>query len=146
VPPWLDAAELDGIIGNAGIPELFAALARDLDTVEPKTPEDIYKEHLSGGSGKRGGGGLEDRGAAGADSAKGNLASTYVNAFVNAGYGQGGRRRGGRCGVVGSLSRGATISMYVPVQQSNRWRLVARRTSTTPRGCPSPASAHSQTS
>ena len=74
-----DHDALDSIIGNAWLPELYAALARDLDTVEAKTPEDIYKSHLSD---KREG--TAER----LDSAKANLAATYVNAFVNAGYGQ----------------------------------------------------------
>ncbi|KAJ2844391.1 proteasome regulatory particle base subunit, partial [Coemansia brasiliensis] len=43
--------------------------------LDPKTPEDIYKSHL------------ESRTIDGLDSARHNLASTFVNAFVNAGYG-----------------------------------------------------------
>jgi len=47
--------------------------------MEPKTPEDIYKTNLT-----------ENRNAFGAnvDSARNNLASTFVNAFVNAAFGQ----------------------------------------------------------
>lgn len=51
---------------------------------QSKTPEDIYKSHLAetgGVSRRRDGGGQ-------VDSARANLASTFVNAFVNAGYGQ----------------------------------------------------------
>lgn len=50
-----------------------------------QTPEDIYKSHLaeSGGVSRR-----RDGGAQQVDSARANLASTFVNAFVNAGYGQ----------------------------------------------------------
>eukprot|EP00959_Pyramimonas_sp_CCMP1952_P436170 9133886-Pyramimonas_sp.AAC.1 len=46
--------------------------------MEAKTPEDIYKSHL-----------VEGRTPSGAavDSARQNLATTFVNAFVNAGYG-----------------------------------------------------------
>ena len=73
----LDAA-LEAVAGNLGLSEAFVALARDLDTLEPKTPEDIFKSHLEGGGG---------RGDARIDSARANLAKTYVNAFVNAGYG-----------------------------------------------------------
>lgn len=47
-PPPTRAADIDALIGNAHLPELYAALARDLDTAEPKTPEDIYKAHLAG--------------------------------------------------------------------------------------------------
>ena len=83
----LRAAVLDGLIGNNTISELFVALARDLDTVEAKTPEDIYKSHLSGDK--------RETAAERVDSAKANLAATYVNAFVNAGYGQGERKHCG---------------------------------------------------
>ncbi len=44
-------------------------------------PEDIYKTHLSQTGSVR----ARDE-ASQADSARGNLASTFVNAFVNAGY------------------------------------------------------------
>ena len=49
--------------------------------MEAKTPEDVYKTHLSGDK--------RETAAERVDSAKANLAATYVNAFVNAGYGQG---------------------------------------------------------
>jgi 26S proteasome regulatory subunit N1 len=38
--------ELLEILSNAKLHEHFASLARDLDILEPKTPEDIYKRHL----------------------------------------------------------------------------------------------------
>lgn len=62
----------------------FKALARELDVQEAKTPEDIYKSHLVDGSNplKRRQGGERK-----VDSAKQNLASTFVNAFVNMGFG-----------------------------------------------------------
>ena len=51
------------------------ALGTDLEIMEAKTPEDVYKSNLN-----------ENRGfATNVDSAKQNLASTFVNAFVNAG-------------------------------------------------------------
>mgnify|MGYP000318333069 CR=1 FL=1 len=50
-----------------------------LDVVEAKTPEDIYKSHLETIA--------RASGAGAVDSARANLASTFVNAFVNAGYG-----------------------------------------------------------
>jgi 26S proteasome regulatory subunit N1 len=58
--------------------EHFKGLARDLDVLEPKHPDSIFKSHL------------EERKAMTQhiDSAKQNLATTYVNAFVNAGYGK----------------------------------------------------------
>ncbi|KAJ3081068.1 proteasome regulatory particle base subunit [Quaeritorhiza haematococci] len=71
--------EIVEILNNTKLSEHFIALARDLDVLEPKTPEDIYKSHLENirpgfSSGK-------------VDSARQNLASTFVNAFVNAGFG-----------------------------------------------------------
>lgn len=78
-----EAAEesLNDLIGNARLSEQFLAVARDMDVLAPKAPEDIFKSHLSeGGMSRRAGH------AAMADSAKANLASTFVNAFANAGF------------------------------------------------------------
>lgn len=67
------------IINNSKLSEGFLTLARDIEVMEAKSPEDIYKAHL-----------LDGRASAGAtvDSARQNLAATFVNAFVNAGFGQ----------------------------------------------------------
>mmetsp|Transcript_17190 Transcript_17190/g.44108 ORF Transcript_17190/g.44108 Transcript_17190/m.44108 type:complete len:912 (-) Transcript_17190:167-2902(-) len=65
------------IMSNSKLSEYYLMLARDLDVMEPKTPQDVYKNHLVDGSAP-----------AGIDSAKQNLAATFVNAFVNAGFGQ----------------------------------------------------------
>lgn len=76
-----DDEDVDELIGNVSAASLFAGLARELDVLEPKAPEDIYKSHLAEtGSFTRN---TED---APTDSARHNLASTFVNAFVNAGY------------------------------------------------------------
>lgn len=69
------------IISNEKLSEHFKSLARDLDVLEPKHPDQVFKTHL------------EERktnlaGANQLDSAKVNLASTYANAFVNAAYGK----------------------------------------------------------
>lgn len=79
------AEELNELIGNEKLSEEFLKVAQDLDVMDSKTPEDIYKSHLAetGGFSRR-----RDAGNAGVDSARANLASTYVNAFVNAGFGQ----------------------------------------------------------
>ncbi|XP_065875690.1 26S proteasome non-ATPase regulatory subunit 2 homolog A-like [Euphorbia lathyris] len=70
---------LQDIINNTKLSEGYLTLARDIEVMEPKSPEDIYKAHL-----------LEGRASAGVsvDSARQNLAATFVNAFVNAGFGQ----------------------------------------------------------
>ena len=80
-----DDEELNQIIGNERLSEEFLKVAQDLDVMDPKTPEDIYKSHLAetGGFSRR-----RDTGGVPIDSARANLASTYVNAFVNAGFGQ----------------------------------------------------------
>eukprot|EP00897_Mesotaenium_endlicherianum_P000523 jgi/Mesen1/10471/ME000083S09976 len=71
--------QLQEIISNSKLSEGYLTLARDLDVMEPKVPEDIYKAHL-----------IDGRAAAAStvDSARQNLAATFVNAFVNAGFGQ----------------------------------------------------------
>jgi len=80
-----DVEKLNELIGNEKLSEQFLKLAQDLDVMDPKTPEDIYKSHLAetGGFSRR-----RDGSGAQVDSARANLASTYVNAFVNAGFGQ----------------------------------------------------------
>eukprot|EP00871_Galdieria_phlegrea_P003254 jgi/Galph1/392/GphlegSOOS_G5066.1 len=54
---------------------------RNLDIMEPKHPEDIYKSHLVEGMNRLG---LDSS----MDSARQNLAATFVNAFVNLGFGK----------------------------------------------------------
>lgn len=72
-----DNGENADIINNTKLSEYFLALGQDLDIMEAKTPEDIYKSNDS-----------EKRTfAANIDSARQNLASTFVNAFVNSGFG-----------------------------------------------------------
>ncbi|XP_042512291.1 26S proteasome non-ATPase regulatory subunit 2 homolog A-like isoform X2 [Macadamia integrifolia] len=70
---------LDEILYNTRLSECYLTLARDIEVMEPKSPEDIYKVHL-----------IHGRASAGAsvNSATQNLAATFVNAFVNAGFGQ----------------------------------------------------------
>ena len=68
--------ELQTIMGNVRLNERYLALARDLDVMEAKVPEDVYKSHL-----------IDGRVTSAVDSASGNTAATYVNAFVNAGFG-----------------------------------------------------------
>ncbi|KAK6919638.1 RPN1, N-terminal [Dillenia turbinata] len=70
---------MQDIINNMKLTEGYLTLARDIEVMEPKSPEDIYKAHL-----------LDGRASAGAsvDSARQNLAATFVNAFVNAGFSQ----------------------------------------------------------
>lgn len=71
--------QLRAIITNSNLSKYFNALAKDLQITDAKTPEDIYKSHLTEGGSKNA--------AAKVDSARQNLASTFVNSFVNAGSG-----------------------------------------------------------
>jgi len=69
-----EAEELQEIMSNQHLNTNFLALARELDIMDAKTPEDIYKSHL-------------EKSSHTVDSARANLASSYVNAFVNAAFG-----------------------------------------------------------
>ncbi len=74
--------DLNDLIGNVKLSDYFHTLAKDLDVLASKTPEDIYKSHLAEGAG------FSRRSYTGGvqiDSARANLASTFVNGFVNAG-------------------------------------------------------------
>lgn len=82
---WLDLPsedeedqELADCLNNTQVPIHFKTLAKELNILDPKMPEDIYKTHL------------ESRGAGltNVDSARHNLASAFVNAFANAGFGK----------------------------------------------------------
>lgn len=55
----------------------YLQLAKELEVLDVKTPEDVYKSYLNSESRLAG---------AAIDSAKQNLAATFVNAFVNCGY------------------------------------------------------------
>jgi 26S proteasome regulatory subunit N1 len=74
--------QLNEIIGNCGLSERYLAVIADLDLATPKTPEDIFKTNVTAAVGRARAGAV----GAGVDSARANLASTFVNAFVNAGY------------------------------------------------------------
>lgn len=71
--------EITRIVSNEKLSEHFKSLGRELNVLEPKHPDQIFKTHLED---KRLNNGAE------IDSAKKNLAMTYVNAFVNAGFGK----------------------------------------------------------
>ncbi|KAK0552854.1 proteasome regulatory particle base subunit [Tilletia horrida] len=75
----IEDQELVDAVSNTHLSSRFLYFGKELSVSEPKSLEDIYKTHLENTrSGTTG---------AGVDSARGNLASTFVNAFVNAGFG-----------------------------------------------------------
>lgn len=68
--------DLVDALSNTRLSGFFKQFGAELNVVEPKSLEDIYKSHLE-----------NTRGQAAVDSARANLAGTFVNAFVNAGFG-----------------------------------------------------------
>ncbi|GAA5942710.1 proteasome regulatory particle base subunit RPN1 [Sporobolomyces koalae] len=64
------------ILNNTKLSENFKRFGKELSVTEPKSLEDIYKSNLE-----------NSRSTATVDSARQNLAGTFVNAFVNAGFG-----------------------------------------------------------
>lgn len=66
-------------ISNVKLPEFYGYLVKELNLLDPKVPEDIYKSHLEDLKYSYGPGSI--------DSAKQNLAASFVNAFINLGYG-----------------------------------------------------------
>jgi 26S proteasome regulatory subunit N1 len=78
LPEEEDDEELADCLNNTQISTHFKALAKELNILDPKMPEDIYKTHLESSRGA---------GLTNVDSARHNLASAFVNSFANAGYG-----------------------------------------------------------
>jgi 26S proteasome regulatory subunit N1 len=76
-PEYEDLVE---IMANCHLNNHFLNLARELDIMEPKTPEDVYKSHLENTR--------PQFGSNQVDSARQNLAASFVNGFVNAAFGQ----------------------------------------------------------
>lgn len=70
--------EIAECLNNTKLPEHFKALAKELNILDPKSTEDIYKSHLESN---------RVAGLTNLDSARHNLAAAFVNAFVNAGFG-----------------------------------------------------------
>ena len=74
-----DDMELQECLNNTKLSDHFKSLAKELNVLDPKVPEDIYKSHLESS---------RTAGLTNTDSARHNLASAFVNAFVNAGFGE----------------------------------------------------------
>ncbi|RFU77366.1 26s proteasome regulatory subunit rpn-1 [Trichoderma arundinaceum] len=73
-----DDQELFECLHNLKLADHFKALGKELNILDPKTTEDIYKSHLESS---------RVAGMTNLDSARHNLAAAFVNAFVNAGFG-----------------------------------------------------------
>ncbi|CAK9437085.1 uncharacterized protein LODBEIA_P15220 [Lodderomyces beijingensis] len=76
-----NSSEVQETISNVKLAEYFAYLSKELNLLDPKVPEDIYKSHLENSKF-----GLGTSGSI--DSAKQNLAAAFVNAFINLGFGK----------------------------------------------------------
>ena len=63
-------------LSNSKLSTQFKDFGKEVGVLEPKSLDDVYKTHLE-----------NSRATSNVDSARGNLASTFVNAFVNAGFG-----------------------------------------------------------
>ncbi|TVY51386.1 26S proteasome regulatory subunit rpn-1 [Lachnellula cervina] len=77
-PETEEEQEIAECLNNTKLPEHFKALGKELNILDPKTTEDIYKSHLESN---------RVAGLTNLDSARHNLAAAFVNAFVNAGFG-----------------------------------------------------------
>lgn len=73
-----NASEIETILGNGYVNGYYLSMARELDIMEPKTPEEIYKSWLEPSHIRL----LEQ------DSARANLATTFASAFVHTGFGR----------------------------------------------------------
>lgn len=69
--------EVQDLIYNTKLSEKFHYLAKELNLLDPKVPEDVYKSHLENSRSE----------SSSIDSAKQNLAASFVNSFLNLGYG-----------------------------------------------------------
>ena len=81
---WLDVSPEDeedqsfmDCLNNTSVHNHFKSLGKELNILDPKMPEDIYKTHLE----------TRGTGLTNVDSARHNLASAFVNSFANAGFG-----------------------------------------------------------
>ena len=70
--------EVQECLNNTKLADHYKALGKELNILDPKTTEDIYKSHLESN---------RVAGTTNLDSARHNLAAGFVNGFVNAGYG-----------------------------------------------------------
>ncbi|XP_021943715.1 26S proteasome non-ATPase regulatory subunit 2 [Folsomia candida] len=80
IPPEIEQQdELTEITTNSHLNNNFLALGRELDILEPKTPDEVYKTNLDGPKANF---------STQVDSARQNLAASFVSGFVNAGFGR----------------------------------------------------------
>lgn len=78
LPEDMEDESLAECLNNTKLSDHFKALGKELNLLEPKSKEDVYKTHLESS---------RTAGLTNVDSARHNLASAFVNGFVNAGFG-----------------------------------------------------------
>lgn len=71
--------QVQDLIWNSNLSEKYHYLVKELNLLEPKVPEDVYKSHLESSSFRHS--------SSKFDTAKQNLATSFVNSFLNLGYG-----------------------------------------------------------
>ncbi|CAN3484646.1 26S proteasome regulatory subunit Rpn1p [Diutina catenulata] len=71
-----ESAPVQEAISNSRLHEHYRYLVSELNLLDAKVPEDVYKSHLE-----------SHKTSASIDSAKQNLAAAFVNMFINLGYG-----------------------------------------------------------
>ncbi|KAH7907570.1 26S proteasome regulatory complex non-ATPase subcomplex Rpn1 subunit [Hygrophoropsis aurantiaca] len=71
-------ADIVECLSNIRLSTHFREFGKEVGVADPKSLEDVYKSHLEGS---------RTGATANVDSARANLAGTFVNAFVNAGFG-----------------------------------------------------------
>lgn len=81
---WLDTADAEDMdisecLCNVRLSEHFKLLGKELNILDPKSTEDIYKSHLESS---------RVTNMTNIESTRHNLAAAFVNAFVNAGFGK----------------------------------------------------------
>lgn len=69
--------EVNSTIGNVNLSDIFIRVAKDMGLSEPKSATDIFKSTSNS---------RHSAPSSGLDSSRGNLATTFVNAFVNCGH------------------------------------------------------------
>jgi 26S proteasome regulatory subunit N1 len=78
----LEDAELAELAGNVKLSEQFVGVAKEMNLAPPRHPEEVYKSVSENRRSALNG----NNNSTGLDSAKGNLAMSIVNAFVNAAH------------------------------------------------------------
>ena len=78
LPDEIEDEALAESLNNTRLHQHFKSLGKELNILDPKSTQDIYKTHLESS---------RTAGMTNVDSARHNLASALVNGFVNAGFG-----------------------------------------------------------